>query len=825
MDRIKDNRLTLLSCLFLVATTLAVFWPVIHYDFVNCDDQAYVYENPALQAGLSWQGLTWAFTTGYAVNWHPLTWLSHLLDVNWFGLNAGWHHLTSLLLHTTNALLLFLVLKRMTAALWPSMFVAALFALHPLHVESVAWIAERKDVLSAFFFFLTLWAYARYSEVQSLKSKVQSQFSAESEVQSPKPKVQSHSGQHSVQDAASAATLHSPRSTLHASLFYLPSSISYLLALFFFACGLMSKPMLVTVPFLLLLLDYWPLRRLSVPALHHSTTPLLHLVLEKLPFFALAAASSVVTFLVQQRAGAVAVAGALPLDLRLENAFISYALYLAKTVWPAGLAIFYPYRHNPAGGLLASSVLVLVITSVLAGVSWRARPYVLVGWLWFLGTLVPVIGIIQVGQQAMADRYTYIPLIGIFIAVAWAAAEWGKTPVPEAAEPAAGTARAQGGAIALASGAAVAIAACWIVTYCQVRHWQNSIALFRHTLEVTTDNAVAHHSLGDALGKLGQIREAEPHFAEAVRLKPDYPEALSDLGVMRVMQGKVEEGIQLYRAAIAVKPSDWRAHNNLGRALCLQGKFDEGVREYQTALEINPGTTDTRGYLAAAFVELGKPNEAKGVFENALLLKPDDATLHFKYASLLMALGQTEAATLHFRTALQYGPGEAEVHRRYGLLLSASGNTGEAIAQFQEAIRLQPGAETHYNLATALLQQGQTERAVTEYRESLRLNPDSAAALNDLAWLLAASANDRLRNGTEAVALAERACQLTQFQQPMLIGTLAAAYAEAGRFDEAVKTAMKAKDGAAAAGLKELVERNGQLLELYRVGKPFHEAR
>jgi Flp pilus assembly protein TadD len=818
MDRIKDSRLTLLICLFLAAATLAAFWPVIHYDFVNCDDQAYVYENPALQMGLSWQGLVWAFTTGYAGNWHPLTWLSHILDVKWFGLNAGWHHLTSLLLHVANTLLLFMVLKRMTGALWRSAIVAALFALHPLHVESVAWIAERKDVLSGFFFMLTLWAYCRYAErrIQNAECRMQ------------KPETRS---------SLSRITHHVSRFTIRASTFYFFS-------LLFFACGLMSKPMLVTLPFVLILLDYWPLGRMqnaecrmqnhaSGFTFHVSRLTSLPLLFEKLPFFALAAVSSVVTFLVQQQAGAVAAAGALPLELRLENSVISYLLYLTKTVWPAGLAIFYPYRHEMSEGLLASSILLLIVISSLAWVSRLQRPYMVVGWLWFLGTLVPVIGIVQVGQQAMADRYTYLPLIGVFISLTWGVADLlgAGRDVFQRAHDGAGTERdlaarvpASGRGLTLAGGALVVIAACLALTCGQVRHWQDSQSLFRHALAVTTENAFAHESLGDDLARRGRFEEAEPHFAEAVRIRPRYAEALSDLGLMRVMHGKVGDGIDLYRAAIAVNPNDWKAHNNLARALCLEGKFGEATQEYESALQLNPGATDTRGFLAAALVALGRTNEASGVFEAAFKLKPDDAAAHFKYASLLMALGQTDAAALHFRAALQYGPEDAETHRRYGVLLASSGNAREAIAQFREVIRLQPGAEAHYHLATALLQNGESGRAVEEYRESLRLKPDSPVFLNDLAWVLAADANDALRNGTEAVALAERACLLTQFQEPMFVGTLGAAYAEAGRFEDAVKTAERAKALAAASGQKELVEKNGQLLELYRAMKPYHEA-
>jgi len=645
----------------------------------------------------------------------------------------------------------------------------------------------------------------------------------------------------------------------------------------------MSKPMLVTLPFVLLLLDYWPLGRnaegrmmndevshpqlaagpssssSSSSSLSSSSTPpkkpstttrtttrtsgaeqrftsFLPLLLEKAPFFALAAASSVVTFLVQQRAGAVAAAAALPLAERVQNAAVSYLLYLTMTVWPSGLAVFYPHPHDTPENWLALAALVLIVVSALAWVWRRPRPYLAVGWLWFLGTLVPVIGLVQVGQQAMADRYTYLPLIGVFIAFAWGladligprcaselvAADGSPRILPQ---PAKSAPTAVGGYVYLAAGALLVLAACWTVTHAQVRHWQNSETLFRHALAVTTDNALAHESLGDALAKAGRVEEAEPHFAEAVRLWPKYPEALSDLGLTRVMHGQVDEGIALYRAALAVKPGNWTVHNNLARALCLQGKLDEGVKEYQTVLELNPGATDARGFLAATLVELGRTNEASQVFEDALRLRPADAAVQFKYASLLMVLGQTDAAATHFRAALQSEPGGAEIHRRYGLLLAGNGQTPEAIAQYREAIRLQPSAEAHYNLAAALLQQGQAGQAAAEYRESLRLSPDSPAVLNDLAWLLAASADPSLRNGTEAVSLAERACQLTEYRQPLLVGTLAAAYAEAGRFTDAVQAAEKAIAAATAAGQTNVADRNRELLLLYRAGKPFHETR
>ncbi|MCX6922234.1 MAG: tetratricopeptide repeat protein [Verrucomicrobia bacterium] len=456
-------------------------------------------------------------------------------------------------------------------------------------------------MLSGFFFMLTLLTYAEYAQ-------------GKAEGRNPKSKAQG-----------------SGLPVRHA-LFPLRFSLSYTLSFFFFACGLMSKPMLVTLPCVLLLLDFWPLRRFELNSKPPILKTLLPLILEKLPFFALAAASSVVTFLVQQRAGAVASADALSLELRLENAVVSYLLYLSKTVWPARLAIFYPYRFELSGELVAISIFVLVVISLLSWVTLRRRPYVAVGWLWFLGTLVPVLGIVQVGQQAMADRYTYIPLTGLFISFTWAVADllrWRPANMTDSTIP--NIAGAGGAApfkppwyrrFGLVGVALAAVGACLALTSGQVRHWQNSETLFRHTLAVTTDNAFAHASLGDELTKQGRMEEAEAHFAEAVRLRPRYPEALSDLGLTRVMRGKLEEGIEYYRAAIVINPRYWKAHDNLARALCQQGKFDEAVKEYQTTLEMEPGAIDTRGFLAAALVGLGKTNEARTVFEDALKLKP-----------------------------------------------------------------------------------------------------------------------------------------------------------------------------------------------------------
>jgi tetratricopeptide (TPR) repeat protein len=728
-------------CFLLAAVTFGAFWPLVHHDFINCDDQLYVTENGIIQSGLHWDGLVWAFSTAKGGNWHPLTWLSHMLDVQLFGLKPGWHHLTSLILHLANTVLVFMVLRRMTGAQWRSAFVAALFALHPLHVESVAWVSERKDVLSTFFFFLTLLAYVRYAEmkVQSPKSKAQS----------PEPPV------------------HASHITHHASLYYI-------LTLLFLALGLMSKPMLVTMPFVLLLLDYWPLGRVEIKNQKSKIKNLLPLVLEKIPFLALSAAMSVVTFLAQKQSGAVANTVMAPFELRIENALVSYAAYLLKMLWPVRLAILYPYPTGIPAAFVGIALLILVSISLVAWSYRRKWPYIFVGWAWFVGTLVPVIGLVQVGRQSMADRYSYLPLLGIFIILAWGLADL--------------TARCSRRMVPLAAAAALLLGTCAILTRCQVNRWQDSETLFRHTITVTGDNPVAQESLGAALAGQGRIAEAAEHFAQAVKIDPNYAQARTDLGLTQVLAGQLDEGIRQYRAALTIDPHSENAHFNLGRALASQGKLAEAVPEYQAALQLNPGSLETREFLAEALAQVGKADEA----------------------------------AVHFEKVLQSNPNQA-AHWRYGLLLAQTGRPNEAIVHLREAVRLQPDAERHQALAQALAAAGHPELAVAEYWEALRLLPDSVPVLNNLAWILATAPDSHLRDAAQAVKLSEQACRLTSFSQPLLVGTLAAAYAEAGRFEEAVKTAEKAKDLALAAGQKELAEKNEQLLQLYRAGKPYHE--
>jgi protein O-mannosyl-transferase len=560
-------------CLALIAVNLIVYASVRHHDFVNFDDDDYVTANPVVLRGLTWHGVAWAFTTEHAVNWHPLTWLSHMLDVQLYGLDAGAHHLTNLLFHIGNTLLLFGLLHRMTGALGRSAFVAGLFAVHPLHVESVAWVAERKDVLSTLFWMLTLWAYIEYVKRPDLRQSSRRRYAA---------------------------------------------------VLLFFALGLMAKQMLVTLPLVLLLLDFWPLGRVGIgpnpaggwaPARDGWATAG-RLVWEKLPLLALAAASSIATFVIHQRGGAVIILSAIPLQLRIENALVSYVVYIGKMLWPAGLAVLYPYPQSLSAWSVA--VAFVTLTGISVAVIWAAprRPYLPVGWFWYLGTLVPVIGLIQVGDQAIADRYTYIPLIGLFIIVAWGAPDllvrW---PLRRVVLP----------KIALPAAACLVILACAITARGQLEYWEDSTTLWTHTLAVTTRNNIAHNNLGATLADQGKTDEAIAHYSEALRIKSDYADAHNNLGVALADQGKLDEAIAHYSEALRIKPGYSDAHSNLGIALADQGNLDEAIAQFTEALRINPDSAKAHNNLGVALASQGKLDEAIAQFTEALQVKPDYA--------------------------------------------------------------------------------------------------------------------------------------------------------------------------------------------------------
>ena len=758
-------------CSLLVLCTLAIYGQTATHGFLNFDDRRYVSENPHVQGGLAPGNLVWAFTTGHCSNWHPLTWLSHMLDCQLLGLRPGAHHLTSVALHLANTLLLYLGLKLMTDAVWRSAAVAGLFAIHPLHVESVAWIAERKDVLSGLFWMLTLLAYFHY-----------------------------------VKD---------------------PTSMRYLLVLLSFALGLMAKPMLVTLPFVLLLLDFWPLDRMKLSAAktketrsgkrvqprpdERRRTPLL-LAREKVPMLAFSAASSVVTFAVQRKGGAVAAADGLPFGVRIANAIVSYVAYIGKTIWPARLAAFYPYPTSLPAWKVGSAAALLAGATFIALRSSGKRPYLAVGWLWYLGTLVPVIGLVQVGTQSMADRYTYIPIIGLFIIAAWGAGDL--------------IGRWSSGRIALVPSAATVIVACSAAAWFQVANWKDSVTLWRHALDVTTENFTAQNNLGAALSSQWEIDEAAAHIAEALRIKPDYAEAHCGLGALLARQGKTREAMAHYNEALRIKPDLAEGHYNLALALHQQGRDAEAVGHYIEALRLDPDD-------AAAYFNLGNALDAQGAtaeaieqYTGALRLKPDYAEAHSNLGAALWRQGRTAEAITHYSAALRIKPDLAEAHYNLGTLLHQQGRIPEAVEHYTEALRFQPAdAEIHNNLAIALAAEGKPEEAAGHYRQAIRLKPDSLKAMKSLAWLLATDGNPRVRNAAEALQLAERACELTQYRQPVLLDTLAAAYAEGGLFGRAVETARAAVAIALSSGQKELAEQIHGRLQLYEAGRPYREAR
>jgi hypothetical protein len=530
---VTGRQLQLVVCLLLTAFTLAVFWQVQFNDFILYDDPSYVTSNRHVQSGLTGRGIFWALTTTDVSNWHPLMWLSLMLDFDLFRLNPAGYHWTNLLFHVANVILLLTVLKRMTGDLWRSSLVAALFAIHPLHVESVAWISERKDVLSTFFWILTMWAYIRYTER--------------------------------------------------------PEARNYLLVIAAFVLGLMAKPMLVTLPFVLLLLDVWPLRRLRIPFTGSEETlsadredrriTWFHALWEKMPLFFLSVLSGVITYLVQKSWKSVGSLDMFPLEIRMVNALISYVHYIRKMFWPSDLSFFYPYVVWWSPWLVVGVALLLAGLTILVLRVRGTRPYLAVGWLWYLGTLVPVIGFVQVGSQAMADRYTYVPLIGLFMMIAWG--------VPELL----GKWRFRKPLLSVLSGVILFVLA--VCSWQQVQHWRNSVTLFEYALSVTSGNYLAHNNVGVALSLAGRTEEAVRHYSAALQIKPDYADAHNNLGVTLAAQGKVDEAIDHYAAALRIFPNHEKARINLATVIISKEKQEKAVgRPNETRRPILHGLTD-----------------------------------------------------------------------------------------------------------------------------------------------------------------------------------------------------------------------------------------
>jgi tetratricopeptide (TPR) repeat protein len=685
-------------------------------DFVKYDDHLYVTDNPHVKYGISPESAIWAFTATVLANWHPLTMLSHMLDCQLFGLNPLWHHLTSVLFHTANTLLLFWVLKRMTGKIWASAFVAAAFALHPLHVESVAWIAERKDVLSGFFWMLTIASYVRYTEYQSIGR--------------------------------------------------------YLLVFLVFGLGLMAKSMLVTLPFVLLLLDYWPLGRFQWGRrFGHRRWSSPHLIIEKIPLFILSAVSSIVTYVVQQHAGAMELEKIYPLNIRILNSAVSYIAYIGKLIYPSRLAVLYPYPGDSLP-LWQPIVSILMLVAISAGVLYSSKRYLTTGWFWYIGTLVPVIGLVQIGQQMMADRYTYLPSIGIFIMVAWGTAEL--------------AARWRYREIILGICAGIMLITLSICTLLQIRYWRTSSALFERAISVTKNNYIMHCNYGTSLSEEGRYDEAIKHLSIALQINPSYYYVHYAIGTVLLKQEKFDEAIECFKKSLRFKPNFYKAYSGLGGALYKQGKTDLAIENWKMALSLNP-------YYHLPGYNIGEAMIEQGRYEDSIY---------------------------YFKAAVKAKPDWAEAYYEMGRAFYLQGNRESAVEQYTKALQIKPGYTiARIMLAHTLVEIGRIQPAIEQYYETLKLEPDQVYALKNLAWLFAATEDTSIHNPGEAVKLAEKACELTGYKEVEALDTLAIAYAAAGRYPEAVQIAEKAIEFAISSGKVELAKEIQKRLELYKADK------
>jgi tetratricopeptide (TPR) repeat protein len=665
----KNKLTTVAISIILAASTAAIFWQVHGFDFINYDDNTYVYENSHVLNGLTAGGVIWAFTSFHLGYWQPLTWLSLMLDCQLFGLSPGSMHLANLFLHVLNSLLVFTLFRKMTGSLWPSAFVGAAFALHPMHIQSVAWIAERKDVLSTLFWLLTLIVYAGYVKR--------------------------------------------------------PTVFRYSAALVIFAVGLLAKPMLVTLPFILLLLDYWPLNRFaalktvkvssrrsgkSAPIVGNRRI-LNRILIEKIPFLLVAVISSVITFLTQRVGGGIVDVTTVPLMDRVANVFLSYAVYIGKMFWPSNLAVFYPFDAGQFAFWQVALCALLVFAILLFVIYARKKQqYLLVGWFWFVGTLIPVIGLIQFTGSSYADRYTYIPYIGLFIMIAWGAPELvSALPFKK---------------VVIGSCAVALLTALAISTNSQLEYWKNSSAIFTHAIAVTHRNYVAHYNLACELQKKGYGALALDHYKKAVEIRPYYADAAVSAGcIIAEQQGDINQAIEYFRKAVQAAPDSVRAHFNLGIALQKRG------------------------------------------------------------------------------------------------------NLGEAVAHYRQVVRLDPEiAEAQYALGKSLFLEGNFSEAVIHIKSSLESKPDNIDAQNNLAWILATCADANVRNPSEAIKLAQAGCAATDYNVPVLLGTLAAAYASADRFTDAIETAQKALSLVKTddTNTREALQRH---LAIYKKSKPYIDKR
>jgi protein O-mannosyl-transferase len=715
-------------CVVLAVITWLIFGQTLAHDFVNYDDEIYVYDNAKVAAGSSLQNIGWAFTHTVCANWHPLTVISHMLDCQLYGLKPAGHHFTNVLLHTIAVILLFLVLRQMTGTLWRSAFVAVLFAIHPLHVESVAWISERKDVLSAVFFMLILGAYTRYTRTLSLTS--------------------------------------------------------YLFVLLFLTFGLMSKPILVTVPFVLLLLDYWPLKRFT------SETPgksgrrrrtegranIRRIFLEKIPLLFLSFACCAATLLAQRHF--IDPIDRLSLAERLGNAAVAIIVYLRQLVWPSGLSIFYPHpRHSLFAVQISIAAVALLGVSAAAFIYRHKHPYFVTGWFWFLGMLVPVSGIVQVGTQARADRYTYLPQIGLYILVTWFVADivssWRNQRVLLSA--------------AMVSSIIILMWAAWK----QTSYWRDSRTLWTHALVADPQNDTAHNGLSNLALRQNRFEEAVFHARKALQVRPDSADARSNLGLALLGTGQKTDARIEFQKVIETSPTRPRVHYNLGTLLLDSAQLEEAIAEFQKELEIQPDFVEAQTNLGIALEQKGAHDDAVACFQKAVQLDPRRPKVHYNLATVFLREGQFDQAIAYLEKELQINPASGEAHNDLGIAWSQKGRIDEAIGQWQKTLELQP-----HNLS----------------------------AYCNLVWVFATFPDDAIRSGAKAVALGERALELSGEQDPRIYRLLAAAYAENGQFDKAIETAQRGSALATKQGNSAIANVLESNIDLYRHNLPLRDA-
>ena len=672
----------ILISLLLSISILVVYWQVTGFEFVSFDDYAYVSENTIVRQGITLEGIKWAFMKIYSFNWHPLTWVSHMLDVELFGTKPGLHHLTNVIFHILNSILLFLILEKMTGAMWRSAAVAALFALHPLHVESVAWIAERKDVLSTFFWMLTMASYLLYAHRRTVSR--------------------------------------------------------YLIVVFFYILGLLSKPMLVTLPFVLLLLDFWPLNRLdliqtgnngnnNLKVMRESSgrwSSLPSLILEKIPLIMLAAVSCGITIHAQKSWGALGSLEGLPIGIRIANAIISYVAYLWKMLWPLNLAAFYPYPDAFHPFEVISCLLILLSITGLILFFSKSFPYLMVGWLWYLGTLIPVIGIMQVGSQSMADRYTYIPLIGIFISLVWGLWEL--------------FCRLRHGKIAFGVVSVTALVLFTVITQIQVGLWKNSETLFRHAIEVTKNNYMAHNNLGVVLSDKGDAEGAIREYQEALRINPMFYLAHFNLGLAYTKKGEANRAIEYYVKGLQINPNYTKVHNDLGALLVMTGQTDEAIIQYDKSLRLDPYQPTVYNNLGNTYIHKADLKKAAECFKKAVQINPDYIEAHRNLDNVRIAQSKIEGSISKLKQELEAQPRNHALYKQLADLHRQLGELDEAASLYQKALSIKPDyTMALYGLVLIYSARQEYPKALEMLQKIRKLQPNKPEVCYNIACIYA----------------------------------------------------------------------------------------